>query len=61
MLVEDGLDDSLLGKGLARSGSILAIRFEVVHVEAQDVPVLDGVGDGVGVQFPLKEVLGGFQ
>ena len=32
-------------------GGVLAVGLVVVDVEAQDVAVLDGVGDGVGVQF----------
>jgi len=40
-------------------GGVLARGLVVVHVEAQDVFVLDGVGDGVGVQLPLEEVGGG--
>jgi hypothetical protein len=36
-----------------------ALGLVVVDVEAQDVAVFDGVGDGVGVQFLLEEVLRG--
>jgi hypothetical protein len=36
-----------------------SLGLEVVDVEAEDVPVLDGVGDGVGVELLLEEVLGG--
>ena len=28
-------------------------------MEAQDVPVFDGVGDGVGVELLLEDVFGG--
>ena len=31
----------------------------VVDVETEDVPILDRVGDGVGVEILLEEVLGG--
>ena len=51
MLGEDGIDDGALGEGLAGLGRVFAVGLEVVHVEAQDVPVFDGVGDGVFVQF----------
>ena len=51
VLGEDGLDDGLLGERLAGLGGVLAFGLVVVDVEAQDVPVLDGVGDGVGVQL----------
>ncbi len=57
MLGEDGLDDGLLGERLARLGQVLALGLVVVDVEAQDVAVLDGVGDRVGVQLLLEEVL----
>jgi hypothetical protein len=40
-------------------GHVFPLGLEVVDVEAQDVPVLDGVGDGVGVELFLEEVLRG--
>ena len=61
MLVEDGLDDGLLCQRLALLGHVFAFRLVVINVEAQDIPVLDGVGDGVGVQFLLEEVGGGLE
>ena len=57
VLVEDGVDDGALGERLAGLEGVLAVGLVVVDVEAQDVPVLDGVGDGVGVQLLLEEVL----
>ena len=42
-------------------GSVLAFGLEVIDVEAEDVPVLDGVGDGVGVELLLEEVLAWFE
>ena len=57
MLGEDGVDDGLLGERLAGLEGVLAVGLEVVDVEAQDVAVLDGVGDGVVVQRLLEEVL----
>ena len=59
VLGEDGLDDGLLGERFARLGRVLAFGLEVVDVEAEDVAVLDGVGDGVGVKLLLEEVLRG--
>jgi hypothetical protein len=46
---------------LAGLGQLLAFGLEVIDMEAEDVPVLDGVGDGVGVELLLEEVLRGAQ
>jgi hypothetical protein len=59
VLVQDGRDHLALVRGLARPGSLLALGAEAVHMEAKDVPVLDGVGDGVLVQLALEGVGGG--
>ena len=58
MFVEDGLGYRPLGQSLAglEGGGILWLV--VVNVEAEDVSVLDCVGDGVGVELLLEEVLG---
>ena len=60
---QDGVDDGpLWQKGLAGLGLLLpasSLGLEVVDVEAQDVAVLDGVGDGVGVELLLEQVFGG--
>lgn len=56
MLCQDGLDDGLLRDRLVRLGRVFTLRLEVVNVEAQDVPVLDGVGDGVDVELLLEQV-----
>src|SRR3546814_3059968 len=53
---QDGLDYGALGKRLTGLDRVFAVRFEVVHVETQDVLVLDGVGDGVFVQGLLEQV-----
>lgn len=58
---EDGVDDGLFGVVGGGGGEVFAFGFEVVDVEAQDVAVFDGVGDGVGVEFLLEGVLGGFE
>ena len=42
-------------------GCVLAFGFVVVDVEAQDVAVFDGVGDGVGVELLLEDVVGGLE
>ena len=59
MLVEDGLGDRLLGERLTRIEGGGVLWLVVVDVEAEDVPILDRVGDGVGVELLLEEVLGG--
>jgi len=62
MLFEDGLNDRLLGDAFAGLRCLLArilLGFEVVDMEAQDVAVLDGVGDRVGVELLLEEVFRG--
>ena len=59
VLFQDGLDDGALGEGFAGLGQCVAGRFEVVHMEAEDVPVFDGVGDGVGVELLLEKLDGG--
>ncbi len=50
-----------LGERFAGLECSLLLGLVVVDVEAQDVAVLDGVGDGVGVQLLLEEVLRGFE
>jgi hypothetical protein len=59
MLTEDGLGDRLLGEGLPglEGGGVLWLV--VVDVEAEDIPILNRVCDGVGVELFLEEVLGG--
>ena len=61
VLVEDGLGDRLLGERLTglEGGGVLWLV--VVDVETEDVPSLDRVGDGIGVELLLEEVLGGSQ
>jgi hypothetical protein len=49
VLGENGFDDGALGEDLAGLGLLLALGFVVIDMEAQDVAVFDGVGDGVGV------------
>ena len=58
VLGEDGVGDGALGEPFAGLDG-LAAGPVVVHVKTQDVLVFDGVGDGVGVQFFLEEVLRG--
>src|SRR3546814_16424302 len=61
MFGQDGIHDGALGQRLAWLGRAFAVGFVVVHVEAQDVPVLDGVGGGVFVQRLLEQVFGGLE
>ena len=59
---EDGLDDGAFREafaGLGQGFAVLFLGLEVVDVEAEDVPVLDGVGDGIGVELLLEEVFRG--
>ena len=50
-----------LVSGLAGLGNVGVFRFVVIDVEAEDVPVLDRVGDGVGMEFFLEQVFRGSQ
>ena len=59
VLVEDGLGDRLLGERLTGLEDGGVPWLVVVDVEAEYVPILDRVVDGVGVEFFLEEVLGG--
>ena len=58
VLVEDGLRDRPLGERLAglRGGALWLV---VIDMEAQDVPILDRVRYGVGVELFLEQVRGG--
>ncbi len=60
VLGEDGFDDLGLGQAFARLGgrSCLAFGLVVFDVEAQDVAIFDGVGDGVLMQTTLEQVVG---
>ena len=58
VLGEDGLDNGLLRERFARLGQLFAFRLEVIDMESQDVCVLDGVGDCVGVELLLEELTG---
>ena len=59
VLGQDGLDHLSLGKGLAGLGLMVSLGLVVIDMEAQDVAVFDGVGDGVLVQAALEQVVGG--
>ena len=59
VLVEDGLGDRLLRERLTRLEGGGVLWLVVIDVEAKDVPILDRVCDGVGVELFLEEVLGG--
>lgn len=58
VLGEDGIDDGTFGERPIRF-DLRTVGLVVIDVETQDVAVFDGVGDGVGVQFLLEEVLRG--
>jgi hypothetical protein len=59
VLVEDGVDDRLLGERLAGLEGRGVLGLVVIDVEAEDIPIFDRVSDSVGVELFLKEVLGG--
>ena len=61
VLVEDGLSNRLLGEGLPglEGGGVLWLV--VIDMEAKDVPIIDRVGDGIGVELLLEEVLWWFE
>ena len=61
MFVEDGFGNRLLGKRLPRLGGGGIFWLVEIHVEAKDVPILNRVGDGVGVELFLEQVLCGSQ
>jgi len=53
------VDDGAFSERFAGHGQVFAVWLEVIDVEAKDIFVFDGVGDGVGVEFALEEVLRG--
>ena len=55
----NGLGNRLLGESLAGLEGRGVLGLVVIDVEAEDVPILDRVGDGVSVELFLEEVLGG--
>ena len=59
VFLQDGLDDGTLGDGFTGLRRAFALGLEVIDVEAEDIPVLDGVGDGIGVETLLEEVFRG--
>ena len=59
VLGQNRLDDGLFGHRFARLGWVLAFGLVVVHVEAQHVAILDGMGNGVGMQLLLEQVCRG--
>jgi len=49
VLGQNGVDNGAFGEALAGLGRAFPLGLEVVHMEAQNVRVFDGVGDGVRV------------
>ncbi len=56
MLVQNGLNDGLFGHRFPLLRFVRALRLVIVDVKAQDIFIINGMGDGIGVQPPLKEV-----
>ena len=62
VLRQNGFDDRFLSEGLTRLRWLFPfflLRREVVDVESQDVAIVDGVGDRIGVQAFFEEVFRG--
>lgn len=59
MLLKNLLHHRRLGRRLVGVPLLVLRLLVVVHVELQDVPVFDGVIDGVGVQLTLEDVFRG--
>ena len=59
MPVEDGVHDGAAALVRAGARAMLALRAEIIHMEAEDVAVFDGVGDGVGMELAVENVFRG--
>jgi len=60
VLGENGFDDGFFSQRLARLRRVVTLELIVIHMEAQHIAILDGVGNSVGVQLLLKDILSGF-
>ena len=49
VLVEDRIHDGLPRNEFVRSGVLRSFAFEIVDMKFQNVPIINGVGDGIGV------------
>ena len=56
---QNGFNDFLFLHGLTRLGLVLAFWLEIVHMEAQHIAVFNRMGDGIGMQLLLKNILRG--
>ena len=61
VLVQNGLHDCPLGERLAGLQGRAIFRFVEVNMEAEDILILDRVGDCVSVELILEKVLGGLK
>ena len=61
VLVDDGLRDCRLGEWLTGIAGEAFFWFVEVDMKAEDILVLDRVGDGVSVELILEKVLGGLK
>jgi len=56
---KNGVDDLGFFHAFTGRRGVLAFGFEIINMEAQDVAVFNGVGDGVLVQAALEQIIGG--
>lgn len=61
MFLQYGVDDGVRRRCLSLLGLFVTLLAKVVDVETQHVFVIDGVGDGIGVQLFFEDILGGFE
>ncbi len=58
---KNGFHNRLLGQRVAGLWFCIAFTLEIVDMEAQYIAVFNSVGDGVGVQLLLENILGGLE
>jgi len=58
---KNGFHNRLLGQRIAGLWFCIALTLEIVDMETQHIAVFNGVGDGVGVQLFLEDILGGLE
>ena len=56
MLFEDGFNHGTFGDRLAGLGRVGTLGFVIVDVEAQNIAILNRMGNGVGVELLLEQI-----